>query len=327
MPPVKCIECNKSVTKKLPGIECSKCRKWRHADCAGISNEQIALLADTECIDWVCRKCNNNPRRLSVIMPDVEESPCTLSDELTVSKQQITTIIRNEVSKILKAELRDIKASTQFSSDKIDEYEEKIAATEEIIKGLQSKLANATNKYRHLELKYQALEQRLVTIEQEKLSAMVEIAGIPTKPNEDVTNIVKTISENIQTSMHDVSSIKRIKKLPPQLASGQKDVGIDKSTILLTMKNEEKKSTWITAGRQAKLLSTVVDPSLKEEKIHIREALTPPIKKLLWQAKQQLKGIYAFVWCKEGRILARKTEKSKVREIRNTTDLDKLLEG
>lgn len=327
MPPVKCTDCNKSITKKLPGIECNKCRKWYHAECAGITKEKFSLLADTECIEWVCRKCNKNLKRLSLILPDVEESPVAAFAEELMDKQQISVMIRSEVAKILRTELGELKASIQFSSDKVDEYEEKFAATEEIIKGLQNKLANAINNYHNLELKYQALDQRITSIEQEKFSAMVEIAGIPTKPNEDVTNIVKTISENMQTSMEDVSSIKRIKKLSPTSTDGKKDSAIDKSTILLTMKNEQKKNTWINAGRMAKLVSTNIDPFLKEERIHIREALTNSIKRLLWQAKQKLKGTYEFVWCKEGRILARKAEKSKVREIRSMMDIDKLLEN
>lgn len=326
MPPVKCTDCNKSVTKKLPGIECSKCNKWRHADCAGISSDKFVLLANTECIDWVCRKCNKNPKRLSLILPDIEESPNT-SEEEVIGKQQIIAMVRSEVTKILRTELGEIQASMQFSSDKIDEYEEKFSATEEIIKGLQSKLANAINNYHNLDLKYQAMEQRITMMEQEKLSATVEIAGIPMKPNEDVINIVKIISENIQASMEDVSSIKRVKKLSSISTGGGKDSGLDKSTILLTMKNEENRNAWINAGREANLINTTVDPSLKVERIYIREALTTPIRKLLWQAKQKLRSTFKFVWYKDGRILARKDEKSKVREIRNIMDIDRLLEN
>lgn len=59
----------------------------------------------------------------------------------------------------------------------------------------------------------------------------------------------------------------------------RKDIGLDKSTILLTMKNQERKNTWINTGRDATLLSTAVDPFLKEERIHIREVLTSSITK------------------------------------------------
>lgn len=327
MPPVKCVDCIKAVTKKLPGIECNKCHKWNHAECAGIPKDKFALLAETECIDWVCRKCNKNPKRLSLILPGTEENFITPTAEEPMDKLQIAALIKSEVTKMLRAELGDLKASLQFSSDKLDEYEEKFAATEVIIKGIQGKLANTLNNFHNLELKYQALEQRIALTEQEKLSATVEIAGIPMKPNENVASIVKSISENIQTSMEDVSSIKRIKKMSLSSKDGKNDSGLDKSTILLTMKNTEKRTTWINAGREAKLVSTKIDPSLKEERVHIREALTNPIKKLLWQSKQMLKGTYEFVWCKEGRVLARKSEKSKVREIRCVTDIDKLLDS
>lgn len=150
MPPVKCTDSNKSVTKILSGIECSKCNKCRHADCAAISNEKFALLANTGCMDWVCRKYNKNSKCLWLILPESPNTP--IAEEQTMGKLQIAEMVRSEVTKILRTELEKIRRM-QFSSDKVDEYEEKFSPTEEIIKDYKANSPMLSITNHDLELK------------------------------------------------------------------------------------------------------------------------------------------------------------------------------
>ncbi|CAK1579248.1 unnamed protein product [Parnassius mnemosyne] len=56
----KCSQCNKIVTKKSPGIQCDKCSKWTHGECAAISEEQLNVLNSTDFVDWKCQLKRNN---------------------------------------------------------------------------------------------------------------------------------------------------------------------------------------------------------------------------------------------------------------------------
>ena len=48
--------CNRRVTFRGRGVECESCKKWFHARCQKISNEEYANMQD---VVWICTYCNN----------------------------------------------------------------------------------------------------------------------------------------------------------------------------------------------------------------------------------------------------------------------------
>ncbi|KAL4709599.1 hypothetical protein ACJJTC_007330 [Scirpophaga incertulas] len=124
----KCLKCTKLVTKKNPGLQCNKCSKWIHGSCANLSTEQLSFLSTTESADWKCRSCAGNmkPKRLSFIMPDVEDEADTDTETATNQtsmSQKMLNEIKREVRDVVRNELQ---LALQFYSDKIDEYEMRI---------------------------------------------------------------------------------------------------------------------------------------------------------------------------------------------------------
>lgn len=323
----KCTDCNKVITKRLPGIECSKCHKWRHAECTGIPPDKFDALITTECVDWVCRKCNKNPKRLSVIAPDFENEPITPITDVIDPKLQLASMVRTEVNKILKSEINDLRSSNQFFSDKIDEYEEKITAFNEIVKGLESKVLNLSNKNSNTELRCQALEQRVAELEQNKLDSTVEVAGIPKCKDENIGKLVTSISEKLGVPAHDVVASYRMNKKSHTKEEQTNNSGY-KSPIVVTLKDVGRRNAWVAAGRAAGLTAADFgsDPVFSSTaRLYVREALTHHMKNLLWQAKQRLKQAYRFVWCKDNKIFVRRDEREKIIIIRSISDIENLL--
>ncbi|KOB62415.1 Uncharacterized protein OBRU01_25088, partial [Operophtera brumata] len=73
MPNKKCVKCKKNITKKGPGIECSRCDKVVHADpaCSKLSNKQLNTIRNSPGIEWSCEECLQNlSRRSSFVIPD-----------------------------------------------------------------------------------------------------------------------------------------------------------------------------------------------------------------------------------------------------------------
>ncbi|CAG4978890.1 unnamed protein product [Parnassius apollo] len=69
-------------------------------------------------------------------------------------------------------------------------------------------------------------------------------------------------------------------------------------------------------------------PLTGKETIYISEALTIYNKTLLGNARRELKnsGVYKYVWCKNGVIRARKSEKDQSFIIRTDDDIKALLQ-
>ena len=52
-----CTMCGKPVKSNQRGIECSRCEKWTHAKCCGVSPEEYLRLGECEDELWYCPSC------------------------------------------------------------------------------------------------------------------------------------------------------------------------------------------------------------------------------------------------------------------------------
>ncbi|CAB3232910.1 unnamed protein product [Arctia plantaginis] len=306
------------VTKKSPGIQCSKCSKWLHASCASITTEQLNTLHSTDAVNWRCRSCTGSakPRRLSCILPDAEEEENTdtelIDNNITL---RILKDIRREVRDIIRQELQ---STLQFYSDKIDEYEKKIHIYEGNLKAVENQSLEIKNKFKNMELKYDVLEQKLHAIEQSQLANYVEVCGISEKVNENVDGMIENLCRKIQRNPDDIIKAYRKKNIrsDPKTLSRP-------SAIVVSLK-EGCREEWLQVIKP--LTITGKDIGIDDaNKIYIRECLSPNTAYLLWVAKTELKqtDLCKFVWCKNGQILVRRCEKGKTHNVRSVKDIQR----
>lgn len=317
----KCVKCKKSITNRSPGLECNKCGIQVHAktDCTGLTNKQLAAVRGAENLEWTCNACAHSSfRKSSFIVPsddEEEEDSDNANKELTLDSKRFLARITKEMEKILKKELEETNRSMQFLSDKVEDCLETIEVFKGRIKEMENKNQDLTNKNKFLENRIGALEQRITTMEQSSISRKLEIAGLPETDDENVQEIIKKTATKLNLTTADIESARRSRK-------GKSSV------ICLDMKNEDSKNTWISAAKKIPITSGDImnnrDPKISTNKIYIREALTPYIKNLLWKAKQELKDSYKFVWCKNGKIYARKSDKSELLFIRSESDITRV---
>lgn len=319
----KCSQCSKLITKKSPGLECNKCNVIVHAtnSCTGLTNKQLNSLRTADNLEWTCNECSRSPRRSSTfITPDDDlddEEDGASSETCPLNMKKLLKDLSEEVHKIIKKELKETNSALQYCSDKLEECLDCMEAFKEKVKSLEKKNSELENKCRSLENNMGALQQRVNEIEQKDLRCNIEIAGIPYADKEDIQDIAEKIATKLNKETSDIKVIKRV-------MTPQGKVGI----IKLQMRDEEKRNNWI---KEAKTKNITLDSIMKgvetkiaKEKIYLREELTYYNKNLLWKTKQACKDKYKFVWCKEGKIMVRKSENSKVLIIRSDEDINKL---
>lgn len=329
----KCAKCLKIITKKCPGLQCSKCSKWLHGACAALTPDQLSALSVTDSVDWRCKSCTGGAKhkRLSCIVPDPEEEEGTDAETDTMITsaiiQNITRDLRREVKEIIREELQ---TTLLFYSDKIDDYEKKMQTFETTTKRLENTCEDIKNKYKNMELKYQAMEQKLSAIEQSQLANNLEICGVDVCENDDVLQITSDIATRIECSPRDILEVYRKTTRPRQAqgpaAAGHQRQPLHPPTIMVQLRTGCR-SRWLEAAKNKKT-TTAEGPRTGAlgPKIYFREPLTPYISYLLWKAKTELKSteLCKYVWVKDGQVLARKSEKEKIIPIRSETDIDKI---
>lgn len=322
----KCAKCNKIVTKKSPGLQCSKCSKWLHSQCAAITTEQLNTLFATDSVDWKCRTCNGpmKPKRLSCILPDAEDEDNTDTENQQSSlhtdmmTRQILGDIRKEVRTIIREELQ---TTLQFYSDKIDDYEEKILTYEQKMKTFENQNENLRNTCKNLQLKTDVLEQKLNGIEQSQLINHAEICGIKEEKKEDLDVLVKSVCTKLELDVKEI--IKMYRKRPNRINSSRKPQESASITIVLRDGCRDK---WLKKARESKI-STKDLGRTDEAEVFMRETLAPSTAYLLWKTKTDLKinNSFKYVWCRQGTVMARKEENGPYHIIRSVNDIDKLI--
>lgn len=322
----KCFNCNKNITKKAPGIECSRCEKCVHAttECANISTKQIAALRATNGLEWSCEEClGGTSKRSSFFIP--EDEPETDSEEakktITIDVKKLLNDITFEMRKTIKQELESFQTSLEFISDQVSGIEETLRNQNSKIKQLENKNMDLANQNKNLELRICTMEQRQQEFEQQQLATSLEIAGIPkTAEKEDVTLLMKTVASKLDVNADDMLTARRT-------ATRKEKPG----SILVEMRSKASRDQWVKSGRDKEptvgdILGLSTPTGSATDGVYVREALSHHIKTLLYQAGSRLRPSFQYVWCKEGKVLARKNKDTKAIPIYSVKDIDILLE-
>lgn len=320
---VKCNMCNKLVNKKSPGIECNKCKIVVHSknECSGLNSKQLSALDAVDSLEWTCNDCSSKMGKKTSLFTPEDEDEDEEEKLVTLEVKKFMKDITREMDKLLKRELKrelnELTSSVQFISDKLDDSLEKMEVFQQKIKTLEQKNVDLLNKNIFLENRISAIEQRFNEAEQYKMINVIEVAEVPVLNDENVQVLATKIANKLNVQMENVKKAKRMNS-----RAGRPGV------IHIEMENEDSKNLWVAAARATDIkagdLLSNLEREQRDAKVFVREALTPFQKNLLWKSKQTLKDIFKYVWCRHGKVLARKQDNDKVIIIRSENDLQKL---
>ncbi|KAJ8717895.1 hypothetical protein PYW07_005825 [Mythimna separata] len=323
----RCVRCKKNVTKKLPGLECSRCDKVVHADpvCSKLSNKQLNTLKNSPGIEWSCEECLKNlSRRSSFVIPEEDddendyEDPKIMEMAPVVDAKKLVQDISREVKKAFREEIRSLENSLEFLSEQLTSMEQAIKRQDSKIKDLENKNYDLQNKNKNLELRINVLEQRFQEVEQQSLATALEVAGLPEMPSNDIEKVMDTVASKLNVADREILSTRRL--------PGSKD---KPGPILVELKSKTLQQQWIGASKENCITVGQLVPNIPKEKaddrVYIREALTKYQKTLLYNAKTKLLNKSCqYVWCKNGKVYARKLSNSKIYYIRTLQDIKQI---
>ncbi|CAB3253844.1 unnamed protein product [Arctia plantaginis] len=324
----KCANCNKNITQKSPGLECSRCNKCVHATatCAKLSNKQLAALRNSDGLEWSCEEClRNMTKRSSFFLPDDSENEEERESEksATFDSQKLLRDISREIRKVVKDELEELTTAINFMNSQISDLEDTVKEQGSTIKVLVNKNSELINKNKNLELRISAMEQRIQEVDQKLLASTLEIAGIPVTPNQNTLDVVKEVAAKLKVNPQQLVNVRRV----PRRRKEQPD-----GPIIVELQSKGDRDQWLSSAKKNEILTGNILSDLPTEKatrrVYVRAALTHYSKTLLYNAKQRLNGTFKYIWCKEGKIYAKKGEESeRVFIIRAESDIDSLLKS
>jgi hypothetical protein len=299
----KCKECKKSISVKKPKIQCSDCVNVYHGVCVNLSTDDITYLSEEQGSCWRCPQCNELRRKSlrveSALFEDKTNNTEVILDFLKEmreeSRKQIGSL-ETELGKSVEAchqRIEDLVKIVEDQSNQIKEYKVNF-----------EQLAQENSMLRK---KVSALECQLDDAEQYSRVNCLEINGIPETPNENVTNIIKSIAKSLEVDLSD-ESIDACHRL------GNKQDGRRRGIIVKFTRRIVKED--LLQRRKVKRNFNTSDIGITSgpaNTIYINESLTQNRRKVLNAARAiQKEKNFAFVWVKNGKIFLRKREGERV---------------
>lgn len=308
---MECQKCKKVLSKKGSHFICQgPCQGTFHRSCVkGLAADMKAGINKIYCHN--CEEEGTDEDE-----PEPEEEIKDL--------EKILKDIQVKVGAIpsLKKHLDGIKQSISVLSDKYDTLLNEHKLAKDKIAKLEKTTVNITNKCVYLEKCNLALEQKVNEFEQSKRNNNLEIVGVEYQPGENIKEIISKIGEKIGASSQDIEWAKR---------SRPTKQGSKPSSIIVGFKvtGDESRNKWLEKRRQlfeqSITSSAIITGGSLNNRIFINEDLIPTTRTLLWNAKNQLRGIYKYIWVTYGKILVKKTEGDKAIWIKYQSDLDELI--
>lgn len=313
MPVCDC--CTLSLSNKAPGVQCTgPCSKYYHGKCVELTKQDINNFQKPG-VYWMCLDCRNEPerRKRQSLIINAEDN-----NEHSPNLMSILREIQDTVS-MLNRKYEDVLDSVKFCSSKISDFEmlmnqfNKKSAEIDRISKENKDLKEAVNN----------LTTRLDTLDQQLRMNNLEIQGVPEKSNENLLLVLEKIGDHIECPIKS-SDIDVVFRSAPNISSN------NTKPIIVKFTSKQRRDAVLSAARKTrKGYNTKEKPGLCIEnissKMYINEHVTNQTKLLLKKTKEISKANnFKFVWVRDGKILARKDDKSKVISIRNEEDFKKL---
>lgn len=322
--------CNRCEAVVSDAAKCSLCGNQYDFPCAGITEAGWRKLGERK-NTWRCSNCkglsprSNTHKTMSTDMENI------LAEIRHLSTQMSTLPAMMENIKAMQDQLSDLKSSMTCIQDSVKELKDNVTYLKQEVdllkkdKGRIDKMENRLAKHEKIDENVQALKTTVDLIklehsinDQRSRLNNVEIKGIPIKNNENLFNILESISQKISYNFPktQINYITRI----PQHNSHEK-------AIIVSFLNRYVKEDFVAAARASRILSSQDLGFLgSAQRIYINDHLNSDSKKLLNKTKQLAKERdFKYVWVKHCKIHLRKSDDSKVYVINNDADLNKLM--
>lgn len=196
--------------------------------------------------------------------------------------------------------------SCQFINDKYDDLVRISDVQATLIKEMTGKINKMSVEMKEKDSIIENLVDRVQELEQNQLQNNLEIYGIPQQVgnlNEVVNKIAAMFSQPTNGILESYRlQTKRANYVPP---------------IIVKFATKCQRDAWLSNKRAKEITVGDICGNESKSRVYINEHLSAENKKLLWECKTRGKAMnYQFVWCKWGKIFARKGESMELNTLK-----------
>lgn len=309
---------------------CSSCLKSYHFFCAGQSERIFKKMSTDNKNKWKCNLCKSKLTTTKSPVTKKLDADSSMKIDLSEIKAELKklgsdiTEIKNLKSEImeLKTKLSQLESGANFCACKVDDFNAKLASLEVQITKIDQIEANVSKNSHeiHLVKEQEEIKSRLKNI---------EVRGIPAEQGENIYKIVDFLSSYAGITLHpqDVDYAYRVQPKKTEARAAERSDGNSRSPpIVVCMTTRRCRDELLDAVkmkcRTDPLTTAAFRTSLPIHNVYVNEHMSHNNKIILYNAKLAAKQAkWRFVWTKNGKIRARKTDTSAIVNITNLSDV------
>ena len=350
----KCMACNKD-THLDELLKCVACKDGYHFKCYSMPpayyKDNLPRLKKTwkcdACMRITHRKGDNTPIRGGFLQSPGDELDTfgetsvavnlgpvkmldlrdTLSQSSTSTVPNFETMSSTTDSAALLAELRQLRQElTEVKLQNSEIKTQMSSISEHLTKTLneQSKvLQNAQLEIDSLKSTIGILQQRMAMKEQDSLKNDLEIAGLIEEDNEDLHQIVKTISQKVGVELRE-SDIDDVIRVGPRVSStkNSSDLKVPRPVVVKLVR-KRKRDELIKAARSRRNVTSENVLDGRPSRLFFNERLTRDNRILFREARSRCSEHgFRYCWIRNEGIFIRRSDGRPATRISTTTDLD-----
>lgn len=240
-------------------------------------------------------------------------------NELIVKLVEATTEIKTEIrnlassNKDVKDELETVKNSLKFFSDSFDEIKGDMKTMRKELTVAQGQTLECQKENQRLNKELRDVQKQLIELNQYGRRNNIELKGVPSSQDEDLHKVVQNAAATLKVDMsiQDIDIVHRVQTR-----------GDGPSNIIARFVSRSKRDQFLLAAKKTRLNTGMLGFG-GNEPVFVNEHLCLENKVLLGKAiRTKREKNWKFAWVVDGKILMRKTEKSKAVHVTCEDDLE-----
>lgn len=312
-----CRICQHNITKTQYSIQCNgDCKSWFHQGCCGLKEKELKLH-QLGTMKWSCNECEadtdeSSDADVTGTRDNKRKSTKTPPTENTEFLFNMKNPTNKEILSAMKAMFEDLKNSVSFNGSMIEKMRsdmERVIDDNKKLKQEQSVLKNRIN-----ELEQDIIHIKRSTIKDGNDDNQKNIVVVGISGNDDSRKDVKKIFNYLNLDISDEEYC--VKVLPSKHT---------KKTVLITFDKSESKAKVMEQKKSVRLDTVKCGITDTFSNIFINEDMPRHTRDLFKKARNLKEHGYKYIWCKDGKILVRKTDGGPVIRILTMSQITGLI--
>lgn len=260
---------------------------------------------------YVTKKVNDEVNDSEFEEEEQDEENDDLDKKIEKAMEKVMNKFRTSIRKEMREQFGEMEKSLNFQGEKMEEFLIKMDRMTEN----QLKLEKENEE---LKMELKSVKMVVEELEQYTRNKNIQIDGIPEEKDENLKQLMIDIGKKIQVEIEE-KEIDAIHRIPSTIKNK------NALPIVVQFTTRQLRETIMTKVRKTKITTKDLNKGGEIKPIFINEHLTKTKKQIMFEARKiKFEKAYKFLWSRNGKVLIRKDENSRVFELKTFDDLQKI---